>query len=110
MRFKAILFPLVVLLHVPHIQRVRGRVIDDVAAPIENALVELTVPATGERLSTRTNATGAYEFRDVDIVATAEVLVRRIGFKPAHFVLTGSACSTTATGNVQMLPVARVAV
>src|SRR5207302_11005792 len=91
-----------------HTGCVKGRVIDDLAAPVDNALVQVTSAATGRTFSMRTNANGEYTMRAVDLGTHLEVLVRRIGFKPARFTLSGTETSSAVVGNVQLLPVAPV--
>ena len=46
--------------------------------------------------------------RAVDLGAHLDVLVRRIGFKPARFALSGADTNSAIVGNVQLLPVAPV--
>jgi hypothetical protein len=90
------------------IVRVKGRVIDDQAVPLENALVEMSSPATGRTVSVRTNAHGEYALRTSERSAQFHVLVRRIGFRPVRFAVAIPTCDAPVAGNVQMLPIAPV--
>jgi hypothetical protein len=79
-----------------------GRVIDDKFAPVEEALVQLTSRATGRVLSVRTNARGEYSFGVVDDDGCLDILVRRIGYRPAHFTLDRRLGVDRLVGNVQL--------
>ena len=89
----------------------RGRVIDDLAAPLPNAIVEIMLPDSSHQvLSARTDDRGSYVIAadGAQCPGQIAVRVRHIGFRPAQLTV---ACSTTtdgAIGNVQLAPIAPV--
>jgi len=79
-----------------------GRVIDDGVSPIEGAWVQLTSRASGRILSVRTNARGEYSFGLVDDDGCLDLLVRRIGYRPARFTLGRRPGEDRLVGNAQL--------